>query len=63
MDHFLVWGEDYRAIREAVAKATMKGGTEGIDEACEVPVPSFTALSPHTPCRSPFLDGSFIVAV
>ncbi|XP_064171479.1 E3 ubiquitin-protein ligase rnf213-alpha-like isoform X3 [Anguilla rostrata] len=35
MDHFLVWGEDYRTIREAVAKATMKGGTEGIEEACE----------------------------
>ncbi|XP_061079146.1 E3 ubiquitin-protein ligase rnf213-alpha [Conger conger] len=35
MDRFLVWGEDYRAIREAVAKATMKGGTEGIEEACE----------------------------
>ncbi|XP_035253680.1 E3 ubiquitin-protein ligase rnf213-alpha-like isoform X6 [Anguilla anguilla] len=35
MDHFLVWGEDYRTIREAVAKAMMKGGTEGIEEACE----------------------------
>ncbi|KAJ8251476.1 hypothetical protein GJAV_G00221750, partial [Gymnothorax javanicus] len=35
MDHFLVWGEDYRAVREAVAKATMRGGTDGIEEACE----------------------------
>ncbi|KAJ8245187.1 hypothetical protein GJAV_G00274190 [Gymnothorax javanicus] len=35
MDHFLVWGEDYRAVHEAVTKATMRGGTEGIEEACE----------------------------
>ncbi|KAJ8345993.1 hypothetical protein SKAU_G00301860 [Synaphobranchus kaupii] len=35
MDHFLVWGEDYRTIREAIADATMKGRTEGIEEACE----------------------------
>ncbi|KAI1884420.1 hypothetical protein AGOR_G00226220 [Albula goreensis] len=35
MDHYLVCGEDYQTIRDAVAKATMEGKTEGIVEACE----------------------------
>lgn len=36
MDQYLVHGEEYQAVREAVATAMMDGKMEGIDEACEV---------------------------
>ncbi|XP_036409284.1 E3 ubiquitin-protein ligase rnf213-alpha isoform X2 [Megalops cyprinoides] len=35
MDHYLVCGEDYKTIREAVAKATIEGKMDRIDEACQ----------------------------
>ncbi|KAI4872372.1 hypothetical protein NFI96_033639 [Prochilodus magdalenae] len=35
MDQYLVYGEEYKSIREAVAKAAMEGTTQGIDEALE----------------------------
>ncbi|KAJ8398812.1 hypothetical protein AAFF_G00420090 [Aldrovandia affinis] len=35
MDLYLVCGEDYQTIRDAVGKAILEGRTEGIDEACE----------------------------
>ncbi|MED6260783.1 hypothetical protein ATANTOWER_028724, partial [Ataeniobius toweri] len=34
-DHYLVCGEDYKKIREAVAKMVMEGKVEGLEEACE----------------------------
>lgn len=36
VDRYLVCGEDYKTIREAVAKTVMEGKVEGLDEACEV---------------------------
>uniref|UniRef100_A0A3B3YP08 RING-type E3 ubiquitin transferase n=1 Tax=Poecilia mexicana TaxID=48701 RepID=A0A3B3YP08_9TELE len=36
LDHYLVCGNDYKTIREAVAKTVMEGKVEGLDEACEV---------------------------
>ncbi|KAM9745174.1 E3 ubiquitin-protein ligase rnf213-alpha-like isoform 2-T2 [Menidia menidia] len=35
LDQYLVYGEDYRNIREAVAKVVMEGKVGGLDEACE----------------------------
>ncbi|XP_072560845.1 E3 ubiquitin-protein ligase rnf213-alpha isoform X2 [Paramormyrops kingsleyae] len=35
MDQYLVHGEEYQAVREAVATAMMDGKMEGIDEVCE----------------------------
>ncbi|XP_014912893.1 E3 ubiquitin-protein ligase RNF213 isoform X2 [Poecilia latipinna] len=35
VDHYLVCGNDYKTIREAVAKTVMEGKVEGLDEACE----------------------------
>nr|XP_043906230.1 E3 ubiquitin-protein ligase rnf213-alpha isoform X2 [Solea senegalensis] len=35
IDQYLVCGEDYKAIRDAVAKAVMDGKMDGLDEACE----------------------------
>ncbi|XP_029904896.1 E3 ubiquitin-protein ligase rnf213-alpha-like [Myripristis murdjan] len=40
MDQYLVYGEDYKAVRDAVAKAIMTGNVEEIEEVCEkCPVP------------------------
>lgn len=36
MDQYLVYGEDYKTVREAVAKAVMEGRTQSIDEAIQV---------------------------
>ncbi|CDQ98773.1 unnamed protein product, partial [Oncorhynchus mykiss] len=36
IDQYLVCGEDYKTIRDAVAKAMMEGKIEGLDNACEV---------------------------
>uniref|UniRef100_A0A8C9TYL3 RING-type E3 ubiquitin transferase n=1 Tax=Scleropages formosus TaxID=113540 RepID=A0A8C9TYL3_SCLFO len=36
MDQYLVHGEQYKDVREAVAKAVIETKMEGIDEACEV---------------------------
>lgn len=35
MDQYLVCGEDYKTIRDAVAKAVMEAKVDGLDEACE----------------------------
>eukprot|EP00063_Salmo_salar_P083286 XP_014058121.1 PREDICTED: E3 ubiquitin-protein ligase RNF213-like isoform X2 [Salmo salar] len=35
IDQYLVCGEDYKTIRDAVAKAMMEGKIEGLDNACE----------------------------
>ncbi|XP_041853322.1 E3 ubiquitin-protein ligase rnf213-alpha isoform X2 [Melanotaenia boesemani] len=35
IDQYLVCGEDYKTIREAVAKVLMEGKVDGLDEACE----------------------------
>lgn len=35
-DQYLVCGEDYKTIRNAVAKGVMEGKVTGLDEACEV---------------------------
>uniref|UniRef100_A0A8C9W293 Ring finger protein 213a n=1 Tax=Scleropages formosus TaxID=113540 RepID=A0A8C9W293_SCLFO len=42
MDQYLVHGEQYKDVREAVAKAVIETKMEGIDEACEV-----TSASPR----------------
>lgn len=36
MDQYLVYGEDYRAVRNAVAKAVVDGDVEQIEEVFEV---------------------------
>lgn len=36
MDQFLVYGEEYKAVRDAVAKAIVDGDVEQIEEVCEV---------------------------
>lgn len=36
MDQYLVYGEDYKTVREAVAKAVIEGRTQSIDEAGKV---------------------------
>ncbi|XP_051231949.1 LOW QUALITY PROTEIN: E3 ubiquitin-protein ligase rnf213-alpha-like [Dicentrarchus labrax] len=35
MDQFLVYGEEYKAVRDAVAKAVVDGDVDQIEEACE----------------------------
>lgn len=36
MDQYLVYGEEYKAVRDAVSKAVMDGDVEQIEEVCEV---------------------------
>lgn len=36
MDRYLVHGEEYKAVRDAVAKALVDGNIEQIEEVCEV---------------------------
>ena len=36
MDQYLVYGEEYKTVREAVAKASMEGTVQGVDKALEV---------------------------
>lgn len=52
MDQYLVYGEDYKTVREAVAKAIIKGRTQSIDEAIQVRLfgPSFPRY-----CSSDFI--------
>ncbi|CAB1317918.1 unnamed protein product [Coregonus sp. 'balchen'] len=35
MDQYLVYGEDYQAVREAVAKAILEGSVQEIEETCQ----------------------------
>uniref|UniRef100_A0AAQ5Y0G2 RING-type E3 ubiquitin transferase n=1 Tax=Amphiprion ocellaris TaxID=80972 RepID=A0AAQ5Y0G2_AMPOC len=35
IDQYLVCGEDYKTIRDAVARGVMEGKVDGLDEACE----------------------------
>ncbi|XP_061567178.1 E3 ubiquitin-protein ligase rnf213-alpha [Cololabis saira] len=35
IDQYLVYGEDYKTVREAVAKVIMDGKADGLEEACE----------------------------
>ncbi|KAM6905305.1 E3 ubiquitin-protein ligase rnf213-alpha-like [Xenentodon cancila] len=35
IDQYLVYGEDYKTVREAVAKVVMEGKADGLEEACE----------------------------
>ncbi|XP_071394340.1 E3 ubiquitin-protein ligase rnf213-alpha-like, partial [Centroberyx affinis] len=35
MDQYLVYGEDYKAVRDAVAKAAVEGNVDEIEEVCE----------------------------
>lgn len=36
MDQYLVYGEQYLAVREAVAKAVLEGTVKDIENKCEV---------------------------
>lgn len=36
MDQFLVYGDEYKSVRDAVAKAVVDGDVEQIEEVCEV---------------------------
>ena len=36
MDQYLVYGEEYKAVRDAVAKAVVDGDVEQIENVCEV---------------------------
>lgn len=36
IDQYLVCGEHYKTIRDAVAKVVLEGQTGGLDETCEV---------------------------
>lgn len=36
MDQYLVYGEEYKAVRDAVAKAVVDGDVDQIEEVCEV---------------------------
>lgn len=36
IDQYLVCGEHYKTIREAVAKVVMEGKVDGLDVTCEV---------------------------
>ena len=36
MDQYLVYGDEYKAVRDAVAKAELNGDDEQIEEVCEV---------------------------
>lgn len=36
MDQYLVYGQDYKTVRESVAKAVIEGKAQIIDEAIEV---------------------------
>jgi len=36
MDQYLMYGEEYEAVRDAVAKAVVDGDVDQIEEACEV---------------------------
>ena len=36
IDRYLVCGEDYKTIRNALAKGLMEGKVDGLDETCEV---------------------------
>lgn len=41
VDQYLVCGEDYKTIRNAVAKMVMEGKVDGVEETCEVMLPHF----------------------
>lgn len=45
IDQYLVCGEDYQTIRNAVAKAVMEAKVDGLDEACEVMLHDFLDLT------------------
>lgn len=45
MDQFLVYGDEYKTVREAVAKALMDGEVEQIEEVLEVFLYYFTVQS------------------
>lgn len=36
MDQYLVYGDNYKTVREAVAKAVIEGKAQSIDEAIKV---------------------------
>lgn len=36
VDKYLVYGEEYKAVRDAVAKAVVDGSIEKIEDVCEV---------------------------
>lgn len=46
VDQYLVCGEDYKNIRNAVAKGIMEGKVEGLDEICEVMLHHFFVGNP-----------------
>lgn len=41
IDQYLVCGEHYKTIRNAVAKGVMEGKMDGLDETCEVTLHNF----------------------
>lgn len=41
IDQYLVCGEHYRTIRNAVAKGVMEGKIDGLDQTCEVTLQPF----------------------
>lgn len=36
MDQYLVYGDEYKAVRDAVARAVVDSNVEQIEEVCEV---------------------------
>uniref|UniRef100_A0A7N8Y3P6 RING-type domain-containing protein n=1 Tax=Mastacembelus armatus TaxID=205130 RepID=A0A7N8Y3P6_9TELE len=44
IDQYLVCGEDYKNIRNAVAKGVMEGNVDGLDATCEVVLPQWTTV-------------------
>ncbi len=47
IDQFLVCGEHYKTIRNAVAKGVMEGKVDGLEETCEVMLHHFLAATQH----------------
>ena len=47
MDQYLVCGEDYKTIRNAVAKEVMEGKVDGLEETCEVMLHHFLGFCFH----------------
>lgn len=44
MDQYLIYGEEYKALRDAVANAVVDGDVKQIEEVCEVFTFNFTKL-------------------
>lgn len=45
MDQYLVCGEHYKTIRDAVANVMIEGKVDGLDEACKVMLHCFYTVT------------------